>query len=65
MYVRNYARRLDIHVNSRLRTEMPDTSVFRLRSSVPIEEDFRGIGKEAYIHNILTQIWVLIPGVGL
>ncbi len=28
MYVRNYAGRLDIYVNSRLRTEMPDTSVF-------------------------------------
>ncbi|SMD43913.1 hypothetical protein SAMN00777080_2526 [Aquiflexum balticum DSM 16537] len=27
MYVRNYAGRLDIYVNSRLRTEMPDTSL--------------------------------------
>jgi hypothetical protein len=50
MYVRNYARRLDIYVNSRLRTEMPDTSVFRLRSSVAIEEEYRVTGKEAYIH---------------
>jgi len=54
MYVRNYARRLDIHVNSRLRTEMPDTSVFRLRPDSyrdnPIEEEYRVTGKEAYIY---------------
>ncbi|SMD43806.1 hypothetical protein SAMN00777080_2415 [Aquiflexum balticum DSM 16537] len=50
MYVRNYARRLDILVHSRLRIEMPDTSVFGLRSSVQIEEEFRVTGKEAYIH---------------
>jgi hypothetical protein len=56
MYVRNYARRLGIHVNSNLRTEMPDTSVFRLRTflptgqaGAPIEEEFRVTGKEAYI----------------
>ncbi|SMD43911.1 hypothetical protein SAMN00777080_2524 [Aquiflexum balticum DSM 16537] len=31
MYVRNYAGRLDIYVNSRLRTEMPDTSLLNDR----------------------------------
>ncbi len=56
MHVLNYARRLDIHVNSRLRTEMPDISVFRLRSSVPIEEEYRVTGKEAYIHKLLLSI---------
>ncbi|WP_157370105.1 hypothetical protein [Aquiflexum balticum] len=52
MYVSNNSRRLGIHVNSRLRAEMPDKSVFRLRSSVPIEEEYRVTAKEAYIHNI-------------
>jgi hypothetical protein len=53
MYVRNYARRLDIHINSRLRTEMFDTSVFRLRSSVPIEVEYWVTGKEAYPYNFI------------
>lgn len=50
MYVRNYVRRLDIYVNSRLRTEIPDASVFLLRSYVPIEEEYRITGKEPRIH---------------
>lgn len=52
-----FARRLDNHVNSRLRVEMPDTSVIRLRSSlptgqagVPIVKEYRVTGKEEYIH---------------
>jgi hypothetical protein len=53
MYVRNYARRLDIHINSRLRTEMFDTSVFRLRSSVPIEVEYWVTGTEAYPYNFI------------
>jgi hypothetical protein len=63
MYVRNYSSKLDIYINSRLRTEMPDTSFFRLRSSlptgqvgVPIEEEYRVTGKETYIHNALLTL---------
>ncbi len=69
-----FARRLDIHVNSRLRFEMPDTSVIRLRSSlptgqagVPIEKEYRVTGKEEYIHKknqvtvSQTRFW-LPPG---
>jgi hypothetical protein len=46
MYVPNYSSRLDIHLNSCLRAEIPGTSVFRLPSSVPMKKNIGLLAKK-------------------